>query len=71
MILFVFLGIILAGILIFIIYKFFESIVALSSPKVECPVCGRKINIVGTTPQCYKCKSRLIKHADGHYIAKS
>ncbi|WP_083832681.1 DUF2614 family zinc ribbon-containing protein [Paenibacillus lactis] len=67
LLLFVIIGVPIA---LLIIVKAIQSGIALSRPPIECPVCGRQINVVGKTPTCYKCRSSLILHANGQYIKK-
>lgn len=64
----IFIAVFFVGIFIMLIYKSGQSAVALSKPSIECPVCGRSIHVVGNATKCYKCKSKLIKHANGNYI---
>jgi Zn finger protein HypA/HybF involved in hydrogenase expression len=56
-----FLGVILAG---------GNGIITLFSDPIECPACGRKIKVRGNSTRCYKCRSKLYKHANGQYMVR-
>ncbi|WP_409346779.1 DUF2614 family zinc ribbon-containing protein [Paenibacillus sp. MBLB4367] len=63
----IFIGIVV--IITFFYYALKGSAAVFVAPEL-CPVCGRKIKVIGKTPICYKCRSKLIRHADGRLIAK-
>jgi Zn finger protein HypA/HybF involved in hydrogenase expression len=52
----------------FILFAFYKAGRGFASPTIECPVCGRNVKLYGNATRCYKCKSKLIKHANGNYI---
>ncbi|WP_376701709.1 DUF2614 family zinc ribbon-containing protein [Cohnella xylanilytica] len=68
MLIFVFFCVIFAG--SFIIFAFYKAGRGLASPSTICPACGRSIKVYGNSTVCYKCKSKLFKHADGTYMVR-
>jgi len=61
---------VLIGVVLAFVLASGDAVLTLFSSPIECPACGRKIKVRGTSARCYKCKSKLFKHANGQYMVR-